>query len=216
MKNNHFKLENIGDYAGFEQFKIQFLKRNRLNWIGGGAYSDVYSTGINARFVYKICEDFSLDSTDGYMVYLKNIVLENQGNPFVPKIYGINTYEYIDEHGQLRFRAIIKMERLIDYRSLTKKYRKKLLSEKYGIELGGTDYYGDDRWLSNMNTSVHSNDHLMRYFGGVSVPSLLYIITEIGRSVNRYADINPDIHDGNIMWRERGRNHELVIVDPLS
>ena len=217
MKFNHFKLENIGEYAGFKDFIKEFMKRNRLRWIDGGAFSEVYSTDARTpRYVYKICDEFDLNSIDGYMVYLKNVVLENQNNPFVPKIYGINTYEYVNEWGDICYRAIIKMEWLQSYRCLTKHARREILNQKYGIDIGGTDYFGDDRWISNMHDSVVNSKRILKNFGNVSTPSLLYILTEINRNIRRYKSIHADIHDGNIMWRRRGQNHELVIVDPIS
>lgn len=209
MKIHHFEIDN------WQDFENKFLRMNRLNFLGDGAFCLVYQTSHRARHVYKVCTEFHPKDHDGYMIYLKHVILKNQNNPHVPKIYGVNTYQYTDPFsGHLKFRAIIKMEKLHDYRDLDDFSREKVLNKQYGITATPRlDDDGDDQWLYYLDNFLMNGRFEEKL--NIRSPKLLKILTQVAKQHRKYK-VDVDIHEGNVMWRRSGRKFELVITDPLS
>ena len=73
-----------------ERNRLKFQRTKRFSVIGSGflyhdagAFGEVYISPCR-RFILKKSQTYSCDS--GYSAYLK-VIMQNQGNPYVPKVY---------------------------------------------------------------------------------------------------------------------------------
>lgn len=212
MKMNHFKLE-----GSWEEFEHKFLKVNKLREFSSGSFASVYEAHETSRHVYKICDDLE-GRVDGYMAYLTKVVLRQQDNPFVPRIYGINTYESGGKYGKNEYHAIIRMERLHPYLIVGGDERMDILRNRYGIKTEPKrGYYGEDSWLDSTHDSLNKDMSLvMEIFESATSPELLKVLRSINRYLHKFEDMDADMHEGNVMWRKRGKKYELVITDPMA
>lgn len=220
MRFNRFNIED------WDEFERKFIKVNKLKFTGDGSYSTVYSNP-KEDFVFKVTASIAEYALDGYMLYLKQVVLKNINNPYVPKIYGVNVYEYeyYDRWSEITRKAhrfIIKMERLHPYTSVHPDTRDKVVNGIYDIdkkELATRD----DKWNTNRLVDYWFDqvEHYLRTPKAAQVkrrvrsPKLLKVLMEIKEQQKRPC-VDFDFHGGNFMWRKLPNDEQqLVIIDPL-
>lgn len=198
-------------------FVREFVSKNRLEYVGSGAYGTVYATGPRSRYVYKIGKVSDYD-IDGYLCFLKHVVLKSKNNPYVPKVYGMNIYTYYDEWDRHdRHFYILKMERLVDYESISDRERRAALADHkvHSVEVN-SGWGGTDTWLYQMEAYMDGSNREDILEMAASLPQKLgMIFSKCRHLVKHTADIEGDFHDGNIMWRKTGRKLCPVVIDPL-
>jgi len=118
--------------------------------------------------------------------YIDYVKKMDSRNPFFPKIRNIKIFRDSDKD---KWYAI-KMERLIPYH----KVRSNDLERKLGIAYQGIDM------LDSPADIMTPNKHFRKF---------LKVLDKL------YDNHNSDIHEGNIMFRKRGRGHQLVVTDPI-
>ena len=126
---------------------------------------------------------------DNYIEYLKHRI---PGNPFFPKIHSIKKF-YDKEECENWF--AVKMERLIPYSKVPRKVRSKI-EEKHGLRHGIEDLC----------------DNIDLLMWGARNKQYKNFLKVLNKMFDRYRD---DMHDGNVMFRKRGRGYQLVVTDPI-
>ena len=215
MRIPHHKID-----CDYDTFRDKFILMNNLEYVDSGCFASVYEPNSKSDYVYKIGR---LNSTrhDGYLCFIKNIVLKSKNNPFVPIIHAMSMYSYYDEWEKRDgYFYIIKMERLHNYGSISEKRCHKLLLEHnidpsiningfWGSEEGWLDdwesYLDGDEWVSGEKHFMHNYPK-----------KLGAMLTKMRKMVKDTDHIEGDVHGGNVMWRKTGgHKRQLVLTDPL-
>jgi len=165
---------------------IEDLKKEGFKRIGCGAFAQVLARPRDKVVIKVGCGE------DAYLNYVKSIGL-NAKNPLFPRVKKIAIHTHRDTWGDNSF-YVAHLERLIPYSKKIPNRRK--IMKRLGLRsIYDIDYDLHDLKLKSPNKNMK--------LACRKLISLTYID-------------NLDIHEGNLMWRKRGRGHQLVITDPLS
>lgn len=124
---------------------------------------------------------------DNYLKFVKRIGLRSN-NPHFPKLHNVQ----INRHNGLDY-YVIEMEKLIKWRNVPKKVRERHL-KKFGVE----DVY-DLNFTRIKDIVGESAKEAIR---------TLRKMWNLGGS--------RDMHDGNVMFRKKGKGFQLVLIDPIA
>ena len=130
------------------------------------------------------------DLDDPYLNYVRAVGF-NSRNPMFPKIKSVVIYN--TEYDQY---YVVEMERLIRFWDVKEPMEK--CEARYGIDVDSLDC--DDYLSTKIRTTK------AKY-----IKKALNTIMKMFRHHG-----SADMHTGNIMWRKRGKNLQLVITDPIS
>ncbi len=165
---------------------IDNLHAKGFKRIGCGAFASVH-----ARPKDKVVIKVGVGG-DAYLNYVKSIGL-NAKNPLFPRIKKIAIHTHRDSWGDNSF-YVAHIERLIPYSKKIPNRRK--IMKRLGLNsIYDLDYDLYDLAKKNTNKNMK-----------IACKKLV--------SLSDYDNL--DIHEGNLMWRKRGRGHQLVITDPIS
>lgn len=165
------------------------VRKRKLRYISSGAFASVYGRKDYNRVVKVGHGD------DNYLEYVKLVGLRNP-NIHLPTIYKVELFKVRNHWGDFDTYYSVEMERLIPYEKVGERKHKKAHT-KFKQQLG------------------------IPYIEYMESPEDMYPSTKHGKQVQKILDRvfdrgSTDLHDGNIMWRKRGRGYELVITDPVS
>ena len=214
MKIPHHKID-----CEFDEFMDKFKKENKLKYLDSGCFGAVYEPNKTSDYVYKVGR-LNANRTDGYLCFIKNIVLKAKNNPFLPVIHAMSMYTYYDEWANMDVHFyVIKMERLFNFETLSEKRRSKnLKSHKIDCTVDQGFWGGDIRFLDDWESYVDGDEweSKEKHFMTGYPKQLGAMLTKMRKMVNDTQHIEADIHEGNVMWRKTGgRNRQLVLTDPL-
>lgn len=199
MRTKHIYVFAVED--DLECWSHKYAKKRKLVRIGSGAFAHAYSTSKKkGKIVTKIgiCEVHH--KKDPYLTYLREIVLKQQGNPIVPKVYGVTIVhiKYRDDWTDRVIKGycyIVKMERLEPFKKISRNVARKELW-RHGL----SEIDDLDNPVQSAQTDLTGN--------------LAKIAKRLHKLMDRHA---PDIHNGNVMWRTRkGKRPQFVITDPVA
>lgn len=212
MKFNKFKVDD------WLTFCRSFVDYNKLSYTGSGAYSTVYSSRNKTdKTVYKI-STLSPAFVDGYLVYLKHVLPRLRNNPHAPIVYGVNIYEF-EFDGEIRYGAITRMEKLLEFHEVETHIRERILFSEYGIDANPCRFLDDDEWMGEISRDIrHKTFNILGEIHSQTFIDLLIKVEAARKSMpkRKYASLALDFHDGNFMWRKRRDKYELVLADPLA
>jgi hypothetical protein len=171
------------------------IRKKGWKYLASGAFASVYAKR-GSRTVIKVGA-----MGDAYMEYVKAVGIKSK-NPLFPKIKSVVIYNARQrERGEDYWRTdddcyyVVEMERLIPYRKLRNKDRYRALKRLNLEDPCELEY--DAHHVAKNTKNKHLRDACKKL-------------------IKVWRDNNSDMHEGNIMWRKRGRGHQLVITDPVS
>lgn len=194
------KIQFDGDVCDFVS---EYTRKHGLKFFDSGAFGSVYvyRGSQNRKRVVKVV-DLAIDyaDDDGYLTYFKQIILKQQDNPFVPRIYNVEVYKVTDKLGSEHLVYFIEMERLRRAKAPT---LKRLLKKVFPYNDGGRGQFDPVLDYHDLIKAVVAsrNKHFRR------------LSRHLLRLIDRFEN---DLHLGNVMLRRKGRGHQLVITDPIS
>lgn len=187
------------------EFVHKYVQTHNLRHYGSGAFSSVYvyrNSQKHKRVVKIIVLPVENIKNDAYLAYLKQVVLKQQDNPFVPHIYNVEAYRILNTKTKEKHLIIfIEMERLHYIKiHMFKRLIKKVLPSENNNQ---GEYYQIFLTYRDLIRAAASSQN--KYFRSLSKQLLrLLCMFEL------------DLHEGNIMFRRKGRGYQLVITDPVS
>lgn len=186
-----------------EDFVREYTQAHNLKFLDSGAFGSVYTyrgSQHRRRVVKAIILQTKDADDDGYLAYFKQVILKQQDNPFVPRIYNVEVYKVTDELGSEHLVYFIEMERLRRAKAPT---LKRLLKKVFPYNDGGRGQFDPVLDYDDLIEAVAAsrNKHFRR------------LSRHLLRLIDRFEN---DLHLGNVMLRRKGRGHQLVITDPIS
>lgn len=160
--------------------------KRRMQCIGSGAFAKVYGRS-NCNRVVKVGP-----THDSYVKYLKRIGLKNS-NPYFPRIHSVRIY-WDGYYGFDDKFYVVEMERLLDWRKVPKSTRKRLLMKLGCWSIDEADY----PQITKKSTRREKQ--------------AIKLLRKLWSGYNTYKDV----HEGNIMFRKKGRGYQLVYTDPVA
>lgn len=139
-------------------------------------------------------------SNDPYFQYLK-LVLDNQDNPFFPRIYNAKTYEHTTRKGRPVVALVVEMEKLISPRHPKMRDTMPHLYEQVGL-----NYSVDQRDEWNNPTFIKKVQQK------TTNPKFAEALQLLSPYFNKFKS---DLHRKNIMVRLTGSGPQLVVTDPF-
>ncbi len=187
-----------------EDFVREYTQAHNLKFLDSGAFGSVYTyrgSQHRRRVVKAIILQTKDADDDGYLAYFKQVILKQQDNPFVPRIYNIEAYRFVSKLGSEHLVYFIEMERLHCAKMhLVRRLLKKTLPR--------SDYvYNQNEGflllsLNDLLTAAVTSQN--KHFRRLS-KNILWLLVKFRN----------DLHLGNMMLRRKGRGHQLVITDPI-
>lgn len=170
-----------------DEYTAKLRKDRDMKYIGSGAFATVFGRNDYNRVVKVGHACEGFD--DPYLQFVELVGLKSRNIHF-PRIYKVELFKGTEGE---KFYAV-EMERLVPYGKVRTAAAKKAFKQSLGIP----------------------------YIERMEEPDEMFPSTRHGKRVQKVLkvlyrrDNNPDMHDGNIMWRKKGRGYQLVITDPVA
>lgn len=171
-------------------------KKRHMRQLGSGAFARVFGRP-NFRYVVKVGCGY-----DKYLKYVAMVGLRNP-NPYLPTIHSVERFKYktdeVDSYGRRLswdddFYYVIKMEKLVKWGKVPQRTRIKCLKK-----LGCSHLWEADDLKATKSSGRWEKE----------------AIRLLNRLWSNY-EIGADVHQGNIMFRKKGRGYQLVYTDPAA
>ena len=190
------KRQNVAEpYSDY----IDRLRDEKQRQIGAGAYAGVFQHPKYKKVVVKVGDE-------GFKVlpYIK-FALENQNNPYVPKIYGIRRFQNRSKNGLNKY-FVLFLERLREYEHLSDSTKRRILYKHIHPSLSvwqeidkAEDFF--------MEVSLRDLREDLQRKPTIRSQHLLTVLKYL------YNSRSSDLHDANIMRRGK---YQIVFTDPAT
>lgn len=183
--------------------------------IGEGLYAKVYENPKSPNRVFKIADIMDKKLDDAYLAFIKEAI-QNQDNPFFPRIYNAKIYESIktDKTGLNvidEMTLVVEMEKLVSLLHDRIKDSSLSLLKQMGIDV--KEHESSNVISSILDGIFYSERERQRLIKRSTNPLFVEALKAIDSLFKKHSI---DVQAANWMVRLTGQGPHIVITDPVA